>query len=90
MIRRLFWDGTERTETNDRGASVRVRTRWEQDRLVTERVETLALPGSTTELTTKEVRWVEPDGRMAVDVSWTSNGITTTRRTHYRREGTPE
>jgi hypothetical protein len=77
-------DGVRRDESDHPGGPAQSRTWWDGDQLITECVQTLALPGAERTVTTREARRLDA-GQMVVDLTWTSGAGSVTRRTVYRR-----
>ena len=77
-------DNVARGESDHPGGPAQTTTAWQGGRLVTTCVQTLDLPGGSTTLTTREVRWLE-GGEMLVEHTWTRGAASLTRRVVYRR-----
>lgn len=84
-VERYAWDDGERSVSRYAQRSRACRARWEGSSLVLECRQTDTGPGGEAPpIDTREVRQLDSDGRLVVDVTWHSGEQTTTRRNAYR------
>jgi hypothetical protein len=65
------------------------RTTWEEARLVITCRERHAVPGGTVAIGTREVRYLDAEGRLIVERTWRSGDRVHTDRRVYRRDVQP-
>ena len=80
-------DDGERTVTRVRGQIRVCRARWEAPQLVIACVQPDRGPGGLAPpILTREVRFLDPDGRLVVESTWRSGTRQTTQRSTYVRQ----